>query len=85
LFETVAIALDSGWRTPKALVRRSAQMALAAAARSLRSSRKRQYVYCYCTGAKGPCGNRYSREEDLGFLLGDVVKRVRIPTEVADA
>jgi hypothetical protein len=37
--------------------------------------KKGQYVYYHCTGAKGPCGNSYIREEDLGTLLGDVVKR----------
>lgn len=47
--------------------------------------KKGQYVYYHCTGAKGPCGNSYIREEDLGVLLGDLVKRVRIPTELADA
>jgi DNA invertase Pin-like site-specific DNA recombinase len=47
--------------------------------------KKGLYVYYHCTGAKGPCGNSYVREEDLGALLGDVVKRVRIPTELADA
>jgi hypothetical protein len=44
-----------------------------------------QYVYYHCTGAKAPCGNSYIREEDLGLLFGDIVKRVRIPTELADA
>jgi len=47
--------------------------------------KKGQYVYHHCTGAKGPCGNTYIREEDLAILLGEVVKQVRIPTELADA
>jgi hypothetical protein len=45
---------------------------------------KRQYFSYHCTGAKRACGNSYMREEDLGLLLGELVKRVRIPTELAD-
>jgi len=46
--------------------------------------KKEQYVYYHCTGSRGPCGNSYVREEDLAGLLGELVKRVRIPTELAD-
>jgi len=46
--------------------------------------KKGQYIYYHCTGYRGACGNSYIREEDLGRLLGDVVKQVRIPTELAD-
>lgn len=47
--------------------------------------KKGQYVYYHCTGARGACGNAYIREEDLARLLGELVKNVRIPTELADA
>src|SRR5262249_6192739 len=44
-----------------------------------------QYVYYHCTGYRGACGNSYIREEDLARLLGDVVKQIRIPAELADS
>jgi site-specific DNA recombinase len=47
--------------------------------------KKGLYVYYHCTGAKGACGNSYIREEDLALLFGELVKRVRIPSELADA
>jgi site-specific DNA recombinase len=47
--------------------------------------RKGLYVYYHCTGSKGPCGNGYICEEDLGALLGDSAKRVRILTELAES
>jgi site-specific DNA recombinase len=41
-------------------------------------------VYYHCTGYRGPCGNAYIREEELAQLFGELVKRVRIPAELAD-
>jgi hypothetical protein len=46
--------------------------------------KKGKYVYYRCTGYKGACGNRYVREERLADLLGDVIKPIQIPSEVAD-
>jgi site-specific DNA recombinase len=46
--------------------------------------KKGQYVYYHCTGHRGPCGNSYVREEELARLLGELVKKVRIPAELAD-
>ena len=46
--------------------------------------KKSKYVYYHCTGYRGRCGNTYIREEDLASLLGDVVRRVQIPPEIAD-
>src|SRR6266851_2863464 len=46
--------------------------------------KKGQYIYYHCTGYRGACGNTYIREEDLARLLGDLVKQVRIPTELAE-
>jgi site-specific DNA recombinase len=46
--------------------------------------KKEQYIYYHCTGYRGACGNTYIREEDLARLLGELVKQVRIPTELAD-
>jgi DNA invertase Pin-like site-specific DNA recombinase len=46
--------------------------------------KKGQYIYYHCTGYRGACGNTYIREEDLAHLLGELVKQVRIPTELAD-
>ena len=47
--------------------------------------KKGQYVYYHCTGYRGACGNSYIREEDLARLLGDVVKQIHIPAELADS
>jgi site-specific DNA recombinase len=46
-------------------------------------TKKGQYVYCHCTGHRGPCGNTYIREEELVRQFGDLLRRVRIPTELA--
>jgi DNA invertase Pin-like site-specific DNA recombinase len=46
--------------------------------------KKGKYVYYRCTGARGACGNTYIRQEVLAGLLGDVVKRIELPIEVAD-
>jgi Recombinase zinc beta ribbon domain len=45
--------------------------------------KKGQYVYYHCTGHGGPCGNTYVREEELIRQLGELLKQVRIPTELA--
>jgi len=46
--------------------------------------KKCRYIYYHCTGHRGACGNTYVREEDLARALGELVKQVRIPTELAD-
>ncbi len=46
--------------------------------------KKGRYVYYHCTGSHGPCGNTYIREEGLGLLLGEIVRRVQISPEIAD-
>ncbi len=46
--------------------------------------KKERYTYYRCTGYRGACGNTYIREEDLARLLGEVVKQIRIPTELAE-
>lgn len=46
--------------------------------------KKGRYVYYHCTGHRGACGNTYIREEELARGFGELVKRVRIPTELAD-
>ena len=46
--------------------------------------KKGKYVYYHCTGHRGRCGNTYVREEDLGVLLGEVVRRIQISPEIAD-
>ena len=45
--------------------------------------KKGQYVYYHCTGHRGPCGNTYVREEELIRQFGELLKQVRIPTELA--
>jgi site-specific DNA recombinase len=47
-------------------------------------TKKGKYMYYRCTGFKGRCGNTYIREEQLSGLLGNVVKAVQIPTEIAE-
>jgi hypothetical protein len=47
--------------------------------------RKQRYVYYHCTGFKGSCGNTYIREEELSQRFEEVVRRIQIPSEVADA
>ena len=52
---------------------------------SMTAERKKgKYTYYRCTGFHGRCGNAYVREELLADLLGDVVKRIQIPAELAD-
>ena len=46
--------------------------------------KKWKYVYSHCTGHRGRCGNTYIREEDLGVLLGEVVRLVEISPKIAD-
>jgi hypothetical protein len=45
--------------------------------------KKGQYIYYHCTGHRGACGNTYVREEELVRQFGEILKRVRIPTELA--
>jgi hypothetical protein len=44
---------------------------------------KGQYVYYHCTEHRGPCGNTYVREEELIRQFGELLKQIRIPTELA--
>ena len=37
----------------------------------------------HCTGHRGPCGNTYVREEELVRQFGELLRQVRIPTELA--
>ena len=46
--------------------------------------KKGKYTYYRCTGFHGRCGNDYIREECLADLLGDVLKGIQIPAELAD-
>jgi site-specific DNA recombinase len=46
--------------------------------------KKGKYVYYRCTGYKGACGDEYVREERLADLLGEVIRPIQIPSEVAD-
>jgi site-specific DNA recombinase len=46
--------------------------------------KKGKYVYYRCTGYHGACGNAYVREERLADLLGEVIRPIQIPSEVAD-
>jgi site-specific DNA recombinase len=53
---------------------------------SITAERKKQrYVYYHCTGFKGRCGNTYIREEELSQQFEEVVRKIQIPGEVADA
>ena len=45
---------------------------------------KDRYIYYRCTGHRGRCGNTYERQEDLQRGLGDVVRRVVIPPDIAN-
>jgi site-specific DNA recombinase len=47
--------------------------------------KKGRYTYYRCTGFRGNCGNTYVREEALADLLGALVERIHVPTEIADA
>src|SRR5258707_131829 len=45
--------------------------------------KKGQYVYYHCTGHRGRCGNPYVPEEELIPQFGELLKQIRIPTELA--
>ena len=45
--------------------------------------KKGKYVYYRCSGGRGPCDLPRFREEDLAGVLGDVLRAVTIPPEVA--
>src|SRR5262249_23341333 len=45
--------------------------------------KKGKYVYYHCTDHHGGCENTYIREERLSDLLGEVMKPIQIPPEVA--
>jgi len=46
-------------------------------------TKKGHYVYYHCTGNQGPCGNTYVREQELVRQFGEILKQIRIPTELA--
>jgi hypothetical protein len=46
--------------------------------------KKQRYVYYHCTGFKGRCGNTYIREEELSERFEEVVRRVQIPSDIAE-
>ena len=46
--------------------------------------KKNKYVYYHCTGYRGNCGNSRIREEDLDKKLSALVKRVEVPSEIAE-
>jgi site-specific DNA recombinase len=45
--------------------------------------KKGRYVYYHCTGFKGQCGNTYIREDRLSDLLGEIVRAIEIPDDLA--
>jgi site-specific DNA recombinase len=45
--------------------------------------KKSRYVYYHCTGFKGQCGNTYIREDRLSNLLGEIVRAIEIPDDLA--
>jgi site-specific DNA recombinase len=46
--------------------------------------KKGKYVYYRCSGGRGPCDLPRFREEQIAGMLGDVVRGVVIPPEVAE-
>ena len=46
--------------------------------------KKGKYVYYRCSGGRGPCDLPRFREKDVAGMLGDVVRDVTIPPEVAE-
>jgi len=47
--------------------------------------KKGKYVYYHCTQYRGECDNTYIREEKLGELLADVVKRIRVDEKAVES
>ncbi len=45
--------------------------------------KKGKYVYYRCSGGRGPCDLPRFREQEIAHMLGDVVRDVVIPPEVA--
>ncbi len=45
--------------------------------------KKGKYVYYHCTNFRGACENTYIRQDRLAELLGDVIKPIHIPDNVA--
>jgi site-specific DNA recombinase len=44
--------------------------------------KKQKYTYYRCTGSRGKCELPYFREEELGNLLGEILKDIYIPDRV---
>ena len=45
--------------------------------------KKEKYVYYRCSGGRGPCDLPRFREQEVAEKLGDVLKHVTIPPEIA--
>jgi hypothetical protein len=46
--------------------------------KSATKDNKGRYVFYHCTNFHGACGSTYIREERLGNLLGDCIRRIQI-------
>jgi len=46
--------------------------------------KKNKYIYYHCTGYKGNCGNTRITEEDLDKRFAELVRRVEVPSEIAE-
>jgi site-specific DNA recombinase len=44
--------------------------------------KKERYVYYHCTGFRGKCGLPYFREDEIGDLLGQILRDIYIPDDV---
>ncbi|MCP4568818.1 MAG: hypothetical protein GY841_14670 [FCB group bacterium] len=45
---------------------------------------KGEYIYYNCTEAKGKCPQKYHKEEDVAFKLGDAIKAITIDPEIVE-
>ena len=46
--------------------------------------KKNKYIYYHCTGYKGNCGNTRTTEEGLDKRFAELVRRVEVPSEIAE-
>ncbi len=46
--------------------------------------KKNKYIYYHCTGYKGNCGNTRITEEDLDKRFAELVRRIEVPSEIAE-
>ena len=47
--------------------------------------KKALYVYCHCTGNRGKCRERFTRQEVLTREFGDILQHLVIPPPVLDS